>query len=212
MNEDDVFLHSKKFHERVTHIVNENEYFRDLIKNLQIDSKIRDQLNYECTKLEKKLGDLKTEATNSIIQNMPSQVAHQITLQMPSYLSQNAEMQKILKTHSGELEKELEVKARNILQSIVDDPQYHAINKIYFESLDKKADQELFLMRNNQSELYSELKEKIDKKLACVTEMQNDAKNLHMEIDSLSFYLKLSYGIIGVLGAFSAYSNFSKSF
>jgi len=210
MNEDDALLHSKKFHERVTHIVNENEYLRDIIKNLQIDSKIRESIKYECVQLGSHVNNLKTDALNSIIRDLPSQVAHQITLQMPSYLSQNAEMQKILKTHSDELEIELENKARDILKSIVEDPQYHAVNKVYFESLDKKSEREFNLMRTNQSELYGELKEKIDKKLSCVTEIQNDSKSLHDEIDSLSYYLKISYGIIGVLGAFSAYSHFSK--
>ena len=100
MNEDDALLRSKKFHERVTHIVNENEYFRDVIKNLQIDSKIRDQVKYQCIELGSHVNSIKNDALNSILRNMPAQVAHQITLQMPSYLSQNSEMQKILKTHS----------------------------------------------------------------------------------------------------------------
>lgn len=199
MNDEDALLHSRKFYERVNYIVNENEHFRHFFKEMELDSKIRD-----CTM--QSVNTWKSNTMNQLLQTVPSQVSHQISLQMPTYLLQNVEMQKILHSHMNDLNKELENYARDILKSIVEDPQYHAVNKIYFETLDKKSERLFQSVKDDNLILQQKIEKIVNEKIASINQLHKRINNLNSNMDSLSNYLILSFVGITTLGLFSLYS------
>ena len=60
-----------------------------------------------------------------------------------AYLSNSMQMNQILANHSHELNNTLEQNAKKIINRLINDPQYHKINKRYFDAFRDKGDDEI---------------------------------------------------------------------
>ena len=103
MDSDDILLHSQKFHRRVNDIVSEHDHLKDILKTLQIDAKVREQVTHQVEIAKQSFSGLKSDALRDIHNMIPGQVSQQITAQMPTFLNQNADMQRILAQHKTEV-------------------------------------------------------------------------------------------------------------
>ena len=192
MDKDDQLLHSIKFHERVKHIVSENDHLKDWLKNLQIESKIKDQVSVQVEKIRQSVNTLKSDALLEMNNTIPGKVSQEIAQQMPFYLSQNADMQRLMQNHISEIKQELETKARAILQDIVSDPEYHTINKTYFDAFEEKGNEHLRRLKDEQTILQAKLETKVDKKMDSITKLEDKVDNLETSLSNTQFYLYLS--------------------
>lgn len=94
-------------------------------------------------KMEQKIDNTMKYKTKTIKNMIPGEVSLEIQKQMPTYLSNSVQMNKILNDHSHELNNILEQKAKTIINSIINDPHYHEINKKYFDTFKQKGDIEI---------------------------------------------------------------------
>ncbi len=71
---------------------------------------------------------------------LPGLVSERIASQLPIFLRDNSQMQQILNTHLDTVKKQVADAAKEKIDDIVNEPQYHIINTAFFDSVRQKAD------------------------------------------------------------------------
>lgn len=133
----DAFCRQEYFRPRVRSVVSDmlnNGYWH---QNHMFNSIITSEVSRQMAKTREVA---RTEVTQQLTTMLPHQVSSQLNQQMASYLNNHHTMVGHLDTHKKEMEKKLESAASNILTSVTSDPQYHEINRRYFEAFQAKGD------------------------------------------------------------------------
>ena len=122
-------------------------------------------------------------------------------------------MQGLLKQHEQQIREALEESARNILRGIIEDPSYHTINQMYFNTVlnngEKVVNQVrddgqsvMSQIRHNASNVENDIRQNVAKELQSIGQLKQHVKTLEKTIDSQSFWQTVSF--IGWLGVASA--------
>jgi hypothetical protein len=223
-NNFDQLLDSSRFKSKVSRIIEENDFWKDLFKTLQIEQKIKIEVDRKMLKVKNNLMTLKSDALRDMLNKIPGNVALEIQSQLPKYLDQNATMQKMLNDHNisiqsmldaetSKMTKILEEKARNILNEIVSDPQYHQIHKVYFDEFNKNAhaaiddfvkrgESELQFVRENANRVEKDLCNQVSQttdslknQLHKLSSLEQANEKLKKEVDSLHFQTNVSIAL-----------------
>ena len=146
------------------------------------------------------------------VDSVKKEISFQLPIQIKNYLDQNIKMKEILDCHAQKLTTILEETSRNILNNIVNDPQYHEINKRYFDNFDKKCNIRLNNQQNDYNLFKTKIKNEIDvdilelkDRLNLLDEQDKKIKSLDKKINMLSgaflgtFVIGISYGVIKLL-------------
>ena len=198
-------LCSDAFRLRVNNIVSENEHWKNMLKNLQMESKIREEIRNQFVNVRGDLQTLQTSIRDETARNIPAQVAHQIQQQMPGYLDQNTRMQTLLANHEAYIKRELEEKATVILQSIVEDPNYHIIHKAYFDAFKAEAATQLENQRLAHDNLQREVRDRVNGEIARIITLEQNIRELKQIIESHShsqgyWNTFLTIGVVSTVG------------
>lgn len=106
-----------------------DQFWRTLFENARVKEKVASEIKSQ----------LPTEAKNYLMGHVPSIVSKEVINFLPQFLSQNHQMHEILQKHAGSMETQLESRSRTILQKVTDDPNYHVINRAFFDAIDRRA-------------------------------------------------------------------------
>ena len=177
-------LHSDSFRLRVNEIVSDNSQWKEMVKNLQIENKIKDRVQSQVDLAKGDLQKLKNDIRAETEKSIPGQVSIQIANQMPKYLDQNSTMKELMKDHVSDMKEKLNKEARAILESIVNDPQYHMVHRVYFEAIDAKANYQLNDQRDSFIELQRESRTRVDNELQSIKTLQDDVRTLKSSLEN----------------------------
>ncbi len=164
------------------------------MKIFDIDS-IRKQVKSEVKTLEPKILSV---ADNYLKMHVPKLVTEQMLSQMPTFLRQSAEMRDVLEHHRSYVERSLETKARDILNNIVNDPQYHTINKALYESFENRQCDAITLFNTKSSTVINETKCRIDKETTDLRDQLNEVAELKKQLRAVQRSLNGTDTVLGV--------------
>ena len=157
-----IFCNSDRFKVIVRETFNEESFWKEFIRNLKIENLISTTIKDKMSKVKIEVATIKTDAKRDInndiqqkfrehMDTIAGKVARELSIQIPAYLSNHHQMQQILSSHKSEVEKtvqehlakaliEIENKTRSELERIVNEDDYHNINKAYFDAFTNKGD------------------------------------------------------------------------
>jgi hypothetical protein len=133
------FCQKEAFKQYVRDAINSELFWRDLFDKYRIESKIDTHLSDKVPKLVRE----------NVTYSLPGLVAKQLSEQLPTFLNQNVEMQRILTKHSQRLNTSLEETARRHLERIVHEDTYHEVHKAFFDAIDARADEKIRVIGQN---------------------------------------------------------------
>lgn len=123
------FCQRDAFKRYVREAINEEHFWKDIFRSLQITNQVDNHLN--------------TNVPRRIDNHLSSVLAGRITIevlnQLPSIVSNNHQMHEILKNHKEQLNRALQDAGRQILDQIVNEDDYHEVNKAYFAAFESKG-------------------------------------------------------------------------
>jgi len=144
------FCQKKTFKQLVRDAINEENYWRDMLHKCNVTTMVDDRLKSE---LPRKVEHHVNNLVPSVVQNqfrqlsnyyttydLPSLVQKLINEKMPVYLNDNNRMQTLLNEHKEKLNLQLVQTASETLARLVDEPQYHAVQKAHLHAIDSHVD------------------------------------------------------------------------
>ena len=203
------FCQSTNFKNSVQNIirteVNNELFWRDLFTNLNLDSKIKNQLDQkipnlvkkEANRIIKKKVDLQLkDYSQQIPHSVETLVTKELNKQITNYLNNHSHMKLILQNQSNDLKNILELTSKEILIRIVNEDKYHevtnahhkAINDKYNEQIKHHKDKIDNQIRQNASLFQDQLKKMIqsyDHEMAQLKKKLDDLDSLNHQIIQL---------------------------
>lgn len=195
------FCQGVNFKSYVRQAINDELFWRDVIARLNltdaIDAKLTSKLPGQVkSELERILPDmLQTRLNQYMLQHFSAQVAKEINTQMPGYLGNNHQMQQILEAHKTTLNQQLEAAAREILNRVVNEEQYHVTTNAHLAAIDQKGVQAL--AENNEKATQqrtniktafdgelSAMKTRLDQTMTALTTSLGEMRSLQSELNS----------------------------
>lgn len=177
--------------------VNDELFWSQLFESIRIQDKVNNEINKRVPKaIESKLDTM-----------LPKKVTSCVLEILPSFLHQNKEIANILNEHADRLNKDLEVQGSQILKKIVSDPQYHEINRRYFETFQQNTSDAIHDFKGQGKLAINDVKNTADKQLAelreglrLLGETNTKVTHLETEVSNLKSQLTLTRATIGVIG------------
>lgn len=169
------------------------EWFRAHIQSILRES-VRDELfwnrMFEDGRIRRKIsdgvrGEVPKQARQFMETRVPGMVSTELVKQLPSFLSQNVQFQEMLRKHSSQLSQDLEESARQTLDRIVNEPEYHEVNKAYFDAFRQKADQAIHRMETDGQSAIAEMEKRTANTLGAVESELRKMKKLEDDVDTL---------------------------
>lgn len=154
------FCKKELFKQYVREAINNEMFWRDIFDNFRIETRVDNHLNGKVPKMVK----------DNVEYLLPGLVAKQLSEQLPTFLRQNAEMQRILGEHSKHLNQELEATARQHLKRIVEEEHYHEVNKAFFDAVRARADAGLEEVRKDGKNAIAQMRADCDGQLSHFTD------------------------------------------
>lgn len=215
------FFLSSEFKSLVRQAINDELFIRDILQTYNFSSKIDNELSKKIPeKIKKNINVtipkmVESHINSYVMEKMPNFVLKEIKSQLTDYLNNNTQMQQILSSHTEYLNAHLNVVANEILNKLVNDPNYQrmtnthldAMDKIYLnkvdeisrnssiqlQTIDKKCNDEIDKMKKSYTNTVSELQSSLSK-----------VDKLNKKIDKLEIYnTVMGIFIIGVGFIFS---------
>lgn len=181
------FCGTEAFKTYVRRAINENSFLNTILEDYRINSIIS-------TKLDNKIPN---KVREQIDLQLPSMVCKNIVQQLPNILRNDVTMQTILSKHKTELDIALSQAARTIVERIVSDPQYHEVNKAYFDAFQRNGNKAIRAMEERCSKTTYELR----KRLTQTDRLNTKINELETDMSNLKFWLYMSgVGILGISG------------
>ena len=134
----------------VRDVVKESDFWAQCLEDSRIKNKIEIEVRRHMDEIKKKVKKIKTNTEESLSRdlrnklrnltdNIPGKVAQEISIQMPNYLDNNYKMREILDQHSKDLTNALEEIARQKLDQIANEDQYHLVTKSFTDAIQNKG-------------------------------------------------------------------------
>ena len=154
------FCQKEAFKQYVRNAINSELFWRDLFDKYRIESRIDTHLSDKVPKLVR----------DNMTYTLPGLVAKQLSEQLPTFLNQNADMQRILSEHSQRLNTSLEETARKHLERIVNEDHYHEVNQAFFNAIDARADEKIRVIGQNGRDAIIQMQRECNQSLQRFTE------------------------------------------
>jgi hypothetical protein len=176
--------------------VNDELFWSQLFESIRI----QDKVNTEISKRVPKAIESKLDAI------VPKKVTSCVLEILPSFLQQNKELANILNDHANRLNLELKDQSDQILRKIVSDPQYHEVNRRYFETFERNASDAIHDFKGQGKLAINEVKNSADKELAelredlrMLNETHTQVRKLQTEVSDLRFQLSMTHTMIAIV-------------
>jgi hypothetical protein len=235
------FCQEATFKRYVRDAINTEFFWRDILQNLQfkndidnrVDSKmsdIKDKIRLSTTNLVNEKLELytKSQLPNNILYELNRQLPDQLSKQLPAYLDTNHKMQTILNTHIDNLTTELYNSAKETLDKLTNEEQYHSITTShlnsmavrYNESVDNQLDknnakfneqlsshesktnaliQDVISNVNKSLEKFDNFNKNADNMALRLTKLEKKIESMKNTTSSTQHYVMALY-VIGILG------------
>jgi len=151
----------------------------------KIKKTIPEQINASSEMIEKIHNITQTYLQKFINYDLPAFVQAQIDMQFTAYLNQHHQMNEIFGIHSQNLNAQLDMKGREILGNLVNDPQYSEMKTLCMNSLKKDTNEresERNILFSNQLAKqktdYDNFVKKIEKEIQNITEKHKNEQNI----------------------------------
>lgn len=142
---------------------------------------------------------------NTLNFQVPGMVSTELMTQVPAFLSQNVQMQRILNNHAGQLSQELEATARRHLEKVVRDPDFHEINREFFTAITQKHHEQMDAVKARGNAVIQEIRHDYDDKLSKLTKLtqqledsQKELKELRSDLTTLSFLTMVGFASVTI--------------
>lgn len=162
--------------------VNDELFWRDFINNLNLDSKINNQLNAKVPVLVKdetiKIVKRKVEIylkdhSRELSSQVEMLVSKELNKQVTSYLNNHSQMKQILEHHSNKMTGELQTIAKDTLERIVNEDEYHEITNAHLIGVDKRCND---CIKKHDENIKSQLNSNEEKFKQQITNSENHYK------------------------------------
>lgn len=191
------FCGTESFKNYVRGAINNNSFLDIILEDYRLNSIISSKLD----------NSVPSRIKDQLKIDLPDMVTTNIVKQLPSILNNDVTMQNILSTHRDKLNIAITNSARQILEKITNDPEYHEVNKKYFNAFENRGTASIrgFEQKNNATIL--QLKNECDKvtkelrtKLDQNDKLEERINELETDIKSIGRGLAYTIGI-GIIGA-----------
>lgn len=188
------FCQGSDFKTYVRQAINDEFFWRDLLGQLKLSETIETKISNKLhklpslvkTELEKTLPDMMQRKFMEYVMNqLPGQITKEMNSQLPTYLNNNYQMQTILEKHKESLSNCLEIKVKEILNRIVNDPTYQEITNTQLSIMDQKTERKLREMehtfnqdRENIRAILTNDMQTLQQSLAKVDKLQKTLNNI----------------------------------
>ncbi len=191
------FCQTETFRSYVRSAINNNSFLDIILEDYRLNSIISSKLD---DKLPQKVKE-------QLRIQLPDMVTSNIVKQLPSILNNDVTMQNILATHRDKLNIAISNSAKQIIENITNDPEYHEVNKKYFNafenrgtasirSFEQKNNATILQLKNECDRVTKELKTKLDQN----DKLEERINELETDIKSIGRGLAYTIGI-GIIGA-----------
>lgn len=155
------FCSTDDFKKSVKNAVNDELFWRGIIQQLSIENLIKEAIDNKLLSQEKAIKDkvkiLVCEKLREYAQNeIPTNVAKELTIQITNYLNSHHQMQQMLTYHIQQLDLKLTDTATQTLTKLANEDQYNLVTKIYLEAIQQKGDLKLMEMQSDFNQQLSE--------------------------------------------------------
>lgn len=155
------FCQKEAFKTYVRNAVNDQMFWRDILQQLQIDNQVKTALananisgqvqgHLDRANITQRVREQVDDKLKAQISGL---VVTELLKALPNMLRDNAQMQQILGQHSAELTVQLGEVARQHLEQIVNEDQYHQVHQAFFNAVDQRANDAIaqFNQKGNQA-------------------------------------------------------------
>lgn len=127
------FCQKEIFKGYVRDAVNTQMFWNNFWEHNRIESRVDNHL------LSKVPGMVRENVTSNLDSKLAGLIATELAKQLPTYLNQNVQMRQILEDHAKLLNQNLETIAHDHLLKIVNEDNYHLVNKAYFDAFEART-------------------------------------------------------------------------
>jgi len=193
------FCRRSTFKQYVREAINDELFWKQIFNDMRINNQVD-------TALSDKVPE---RVRNYLTDYLPAKVTQEIMHQLPNVVSNNYQMQQLFQTHKEQLKSALDSAASTILAKIVDEDQYHEVNRAYFVAFNNRADKTIDLYKERAQRAITEMQTKCDRDLKDLHTQLVRFQTLQNRVDSLRAEVTgLSYGLyfLGVVVLTSGFS------
>lgn len=195
------FCQKEMFKSYVRDAINNEMFWRDIFDRYRVESRVDNHLSSKVPQLVR----------DNVTYTLPGLVVEQLGKQLPTYLNQNIEMQRILTDHAQRLNQTLETSARTHLQKIVNEDQYHEVHKAFFDAINSRTNTVINEIKQNGQTAINMMQQQCDQRLSHFSEQvgkldgfERSTKELEQKVSNLEYRtssLLWCWGLtVGVLG------------
>lgn len=214
------FCQTSAFRNYVRAVMNDDLFWRDMWQKFNFDSEIRSKIQNDVpiiVKNEIKLRlpeQLKSKLNEYFLTLFPTQINRELNNQIPVFFTNNYQLQQILEKHKQDIKLQLEETARNILEKIIAEPQYHILRDMHLKEIDAKcaeqmikiatdADQQIKLNRQDFEREMINIKQDVDDNLFKLKSQLDTIQSLKNDIDDFKIQHKseintLKWSMVGM--------------
>ena len=186
-----------RFKQYIKSVVYDELFYRKLFD----DNRLSDKIDYKLNSFKSDIKLIVQSIVPDLVQSnvklyLSSNLAKEINTQMPNYLNNNHQMQQLLNNHQVKLEQALTSKLTELVTTIVNEEQYHTVNKAYFDAFRNKGDNEIntfatrgtnavSVVRMNGETAIRELQTRYENNFTQLTNNLAESQNLRRELNEL---------------------------
>lgn len=225
-----------RFKRYIKSVVCDELFYRTFFDDVRLTNKI----DYKMNSLKSDIRNDTERQTKLIVQSLipalvpelvqtnvklylSSNVAREMANQLPNYLNNNHQMQQMLVDHQIRLEQALTLKLTELITNIVNDDQYHTVNRAYFDAFRHKGDSEIntfnvrgtnavTVVRTNGETAIRELQARYENSFRQLNDNLNESNRLKTELADLrtkfNDHVNSTNNIMFVMGCVSAVALF----
>lgn len=164
-------------------------YVKDALRNRSfLETLLRQELlkqqikQHAGDKVKKMLPDL---VRQQVTYQLPSLVSTQIHEHLPTILRNNYQMRTLFENHLKTMQERLSDAAREILDKIVQEPEYHQVNRAYFTGLTGRFEELMNGVRHSSSVVLEKIRTDFDQDTASLRSQLDQVETMDARIQTL---------------------------
>lgn len=145
-----------------------DQFWRTLFENVRIQEKVTSEISTQMPR----------QAQQYLSAHVPNMINQGLLDYLPKFLAQNHQMQEILQKHAIVLEDQLETRSRAILKKIVEDPEYHYVNRAYFDAFDRQTNAAIKFAEKRMDSVVNTKMSAFDEQTRKIKTLENENQGL----------------------------------
>lgn len=222
------FCQTDDFKKYVRTAVNDQIFWNNLIQEMNINTYIKNEINERVpdkVKIEvNRLVPDKIEKALTQFERyrIPECVSDQLKKQVSDYLNNDYKMQQLMSAHSSKLEEELQNKAKQILDKVTNEEQYHTVTNAHLDNMknrwERTMNEQVVLNNHLCQETIKNVHNQVNNELGLAKECIKTVNDLETQVNQLKrdnniywFLTFVSMSIATVTGGFIIYNQYAYS-